>query len=127
MARNHLIIHVVTYEIQPAITASLAVKIVLSVVQTSSNTLGLEFGITTKTVYWDWGEGIAVPKPEKIGVKWQKIAVNCGKIAVKIAVHFFLVPKLYASHEQQWSRRFFCKKVFLTNYAPNWQFQHMLM
>ena len=54
------------------------------------------------------GGGLRSPKPEKI-------AVNCGKIVVKIAVHFFSVPRLYASHEQQT----FCKKVFWTNYAPN--------
>ena len=39
----------------------------------------------------------------------KKIAVNCGEIAVKIAVHFFLVPRLYASHEQQWSTGLFAK------------------
>ena len=56
------------------------------------------------------GGGLRPPKPEKTAVKLQKIAVNCGKIAVKIAVHFFLVSTLYASHEQQWTTRFFAKR-----------------
>ena len=54
---------------------------------------------------WGGGGGLRSPKPEKIGVKLRKIAV-------KIAVHFFFVPRLYASHEQQWSTRFFAKRCF---------------
>ena len=44
------------------------------------------------------GGGLQSPKPEKIAVKLRKIAENCSKIAVKIVVHFFLIPRLYASH-----------------------------
>ena len=31
------------------------------------------------------------------------MAVNCGKIEVKLR-YIFLVPRLYTSHEQQWSK-----------------------
>ena len=33
---------------------------------------------------------------------------SCGKIAV----HFFLVPRLDASHEQRWSTGLFAKRLF---------------
>ena len=45
--------------------------------------------IFAKKVPWPktgGGGGLRSPKPEKIAVKLRKIAVNCGKIAVKIAV-----------------------------------------